>query len=230
MKETDNPLESNPTETTAEIAAIALQVVPVAGGILSSTAMFFLERRKNERLNRFLINLAEDLKQLEERVNSEFVKQEEFRDLTEDIFNKASDTRQQEKLDALRAVFLNSVLSANPKYNDIEEITTLLSNWQSRHIILLKILYDPIAADERRGNVVGEGRGLSTTIMDILHRLLPDWDEDEISRTMQELHDKGLQQMTGLKTMITDKGIHQLKGRITPFGIKVAKYILNPLE
>ena len=189
-----------------------------------------LERRKNERLNRFLLNLAEDLDQVKEKLNSEFMSSEGFRDLTEDIFGKAVDTRQKEKLDSLRAVFLNTVLSTNPKFNDVEEITTLLSNWQTRHIILLKILYDPISADKQRGSVVGEGRGMSTTIMDILRRLLPDWEEDEISRTMQDLHDKGLQQMTQLRTMITDKGIHQLEGRITPFGVKVAKYIINPLE
>ena len=42
MNDTENPLESNPIETTVEVASIALQAVPIAGGILSSTAMFFL--------------------------------------------------------------------------------------------------------------------------------------------------------------------------------------------
>src|SRR5262245_47421821 len=102
MAETDNTLESTPAETTTEVVSIVLQAVPYIGGIISSTAIFFLERRKNERLNRFLLNLAEDIKKIKDRINSEFVKSDEFRDLTEDIFSKASEIRQQENLDALR--------------------------------------------------------------------------------------------------------------------------------
>ena len=105
MTESENPLESTTAETTIEIVSIALQAVPIAGGILSSTATFFLDRRKNERLNKFLVDLAEDLSQVQEKVNSDFVRDDEFRDLAEDIISKATETRQQEKLDALRAVF-----------------------------------------------------------------------------------------------------------------------------
>ena len=128
MTESENPLESTTAETTIEIVSIALQAVPIAGGILSSTATFFLDRRKNERLNKFLVDLAEDLNQVQEKVNSDFVRDDEFRDLAEDIISKASETRQQEKLDALRAVFLNTVLSKKPKCDDVEEITTLIYN------------------------------------------------------------------------------------------------------
>src|SRR5258706_3069561 len=199
MAESENPLESTPAETTIELVAIALQAVPVAGGILSGTATFFLDRRKNERLKKFLVNLAEDLNQVQEKVNSDFIKGDEFRDLTEDIFSKASETRQQEKLDALRAVFLNTVLSKKPKYDEAEEITTLIYNWQSRHIVLIKILSDPLTADKQRGNIVGHGGGLTTSIEEMLLKLLPDWDSDQVERTWKDLYDKAINKTPGTK-------------------------------
>ena len=229
MNESENPLESTPTETTIEIVSIALQAVPVAGGILSSTATFFLDRRKNERLNKFLVRLAEDLNQVQEKVNLDFIKGDEFRDLTEDIISKASETRQQEKLDTLRAIFLNTVLSEKPKYDDVEELTTLINNWQSRHIILIKILYDPLTADKQRGNVVGKGGGLSTNIEGILLKLLPEWDSDQVERTWKDLYDKSIHKTPGTKGMMSDTGIRQLEGRLTEFGQKVAKYLINPI-
>ncbi|MEP7136458.1 MAG: hypothetical protein ABI904_16130 [Chloroflexota bacterium] len=229
MTESENSLESTPAETTIELISIALQAVPVAGGILSGTAIFFLDKRKNERLNKFLLNLAENLNQVQEKVNSDFIKSDEFRDLTEDVFSKASETRQQEKLDALRAVFLNTVLSKKPKYDETEEITTLIYNWQSRHIILLKILFAPLDADKQRGNIVGNGGGLTTSIEEILMKLLPDWDSDQIERTWKDLYDKAIHGTPGTKGTMSDKGIHQLESRLTEFGLKVAKYLTNPI-
>ena len=207
-----------------------MQAIPYAGGVLSGTATFFLERQKNERLNKFLLKLADELNQLRDKLNSDFIKSDEFQDLTEDVFSKAAETRQQGKLDALRAIFLNIVLSDHPKYEETEEITSLIESWQDRHIIILKILSDPQAADAEMGNIVGDGGNFGTSISDILSKLLPAWSENEIERTWKDLYDKGMHQIPGIKTIMTDKGIHQLDGRLTEFGLTVSRYIKNPVE
>jgi hypothetical protein len=230
MNDIQKPLDSTRGEAAVEIAVIALEAVPYVGGVLSSTASYFLERRKNERLNRFLIDLAEDLQSTEERINQEFVRTDDMQDLTEDILSKAAETRRQEKLDALRAIFLNTILSEHPDYNLAAEIADLVQNWQPSHIILLKILSDPRSADEQMGRVVGEGGGITTSINRILSKLLPEWDEDQIDRTWQDLYDKRIHRTPGTRTMMTDQGIRQLEGRLTDFGVKVVNFLKNPVR
>jgi hypothetical protein len=230
MHDPNEPIGSTSGETTLEVVAIALEAIPHVGGVLSSTASYFLERRKNRRLNKFLVDLAEDLQSVKDQINREFAKSEEFQDLTEDILSKAVETRQQEKLDALRAIFLNTVLSDHPDYGETAEIADLVYGWQFRHVVLLKILDDPRAADEQMGRVVGEGGGLTTSINRILGKLLPEWNEDQIERTWQDLHDKRIHRMSGTRTMMSDTGIRQIENRLTDFGSKVTSYLRNPVH
>jgi hypothetical protein len=230
MNETKEPVSSTPVETAVEVGAIVLEAVPYVGGVLSSTAAFFLEKRKNERLNRFLVDLAEDLQSVKDQINQEFAETEGLQDLTEDILSKAAETRQEGKLDALQAIYLNTVLSEHPNYDETAEIAALVFGWQSRHVILLRILSDPRAADEQMGGVVGEGGGLTTNISQILRKLLPQWDDDEIERTWQDLYDQRIHRTSGTMTMMTDIGIRQLENRLTDFGNKVAGFLRNPVQ
>ena len=230
MSDLDKPMDTSPGETTLEIVAIALEAVPYVGGVLSSTASYFLEMRKNRRLNEFLVNLAEDLRFVKDQINREFAESEEFQDLTEDILSKAAETRQPEKLDAFRAIFLNTVLSDHPDYDETAEIADLIYSWQSRHVVLLRILDDPRAADEQMDKVVGDGGGGTTSISRILGKLLPEWDKDQIERTWQDLHNKRFHRTSGTRTITADIGIRQLENRLTDFGSKVTSYLRNPVH
>jgi hypothetical protein len=230
MSDIENPAGSTPAETAAEITAIALNAVPVVGGVLAGIANSVIARRQNQRLNKFLADLAEDLKAAGKKINKEFVRSSEFEDFVEDIFSKAAEARQQEKLDALRAIFLNTVLSDRPKYDEATEIAELIHRWQPRHVILLKILDNPRVADEQMGRVVGNGGGISTSINRILRRLLPEWDDDQIDRTWQELYNARIHRTPGTKTMMSDTGIGQLENRLDDFGRKVADYLRNPVH
>ncbi len=217
-------------EFPAEVLAIALSVIPGVGGVMSSTAMYLLDRIKNERLNRFLFQLSDDLKTIQEEINQNFIRKEEFRDLVEDIFSKAADTRQQEKLEALRSIFLNTIISANPQYEEIEEITNLIKSWQTSHIQLLKILDNPKKANEALGNPIIEHRQGVVSLLALVHLLLPDWDDYKIKRTWQTLFDTHVHTTPSLGGAINDRGIIQLENRLTPFGLKVADFLRNPLN
>lgn len=60
-------------------------------------------------------------------------------------------------------------------------------------------------------------------------RLLPDWDADQVERTWKDLYDKTIHKTPGTKGMMSDKGIRQLEGRLTEFGLKVSNYLINPV-
>lgn len=228
MTEDDQLLDATTGEKAGEVVAIALNAVPIAGGVMSDIAGAIISKRQNRRLNQFLITLANNFEDFELRVNREFLQTEDFQDLAEDLFAKAAETRQQEKLDAFRAIFLNTVLSTSPTYDEAAEIADLVNGWQPRHIIVTLILADPAVADQRKGNVVGNGGGLTTSISSILHKLLPAWDDDQIDRTWKELYDAQMHRTPGTKTMMTDQGINQLQNRLTDFGVKVAGYLVVP--
>jgi len=224
----DQPLHTTAAEKAGEVAAIALNAVPVAGGVLSQIAGAIISKRQNRRLNQFLTDLADNLKDLEQRVNKEFLQTENFQDLAEDLLSKAADTRQQEKLDAFRAILVNTVISSRPSYEEAAEIADLVDRWQVRHVILLRILADPVAADQKLGNIVGRGGTPATTISSILGKLLPDWDDDQIDRTWKDLYDAQIHRTPGTTSMMTDRGIHQLQNRLSDFGSKVTRYLAGP--
>lgn len=230
MSDQIQPVKSTRGETAGEVVAIALNAVPLVGGVLSDVAESIIANRKNRRLNEFLVTLADQLKGHEDRVNTDFIRSDEFEDLVEDVFSKAAESRQQEKLDALRAIFLNTVFSSCPSYETAAEIAALIDRWQARHVVLVRILSDPVAADRETGNRVGHGGGMTTSISQIIRKLLLAWDDDQIDRTWSDLWDAKIHRSPGTKTMMTDRGISQLENRLTEFGEKVAKYISAPAE
>jgi hypothetical protein len=228
MDEHEQPISSTRGEAAGRVVAIALNGVPYVGSVLSDIAGAIISKRQNRRLNEFLVALATQLKQLEDRVDSEFMQTDEFQDLAEDIFSKAAENRQQEKLDAFRSIFLNTVLSDRPSYEAAAEVADLIDRWQSRHVILLRILADPAAADREMGGAVGAGGGIGTSINQIIRKLLPNWTDDKIERTWSDLYDAKTHSTLGTKAMMSDSGIHQLENRLTDFGKKVARYISEP--
>ena len=229
MNESYKDLEPTDIEDSAKVAAIALNAIPGVGSVMAGVANEIIAKRQSRRLNNFLISLAEKVKSVSEKINRDFCNREEFHDLAEDIFSKAAETRQKEKLEALKAIFLNTVLADKPNYNEAVEMAALVERWQPRHIILLKILSNPIEANDQMGRVVGNGSRSPTSISDILKPLLSTWDEEQIERTWLELYDARIHKTDGVRTTITDRGIHQLENRLTDYGIKVVRYIKEPV-
>ncbi|MCB9334308.1 MAG: hypothetical protein H6574_24940 [Lewinellaceae bacterium] len=218
-------IESSSVESTLEVVSVALQAVPTVGGVLGGAISFALSKRKDKRIQEFVLGLAEDLRKATEQINQEFVRKEEFVNLTEEVIHRAGETWQKEKLDALKAIYFNTLISNEPKYDEATEVIWLVTNLQPRHLALLKILADPRKVDQDMGNVVGEGGSFTTSINVILRRLLPEWSEEHIDRTWKDLHDRGLHTTPGTKTMITDKGISQLENRLTAFGTIITEYL-----
>jgi hypothetical protein len=225
MSDSKDVLTNGQEDLCMKVGVIALNAVPVVGGVLSGIANEVIVNRQNRRLNQFLLNLAEDSQRIHGRINKDIVTKEEFEDLCEDILLKAAQARQKEKLDAYRSIFIKTITSEHPKYDEATEIAQLIEKWQPRHIVLLKILSNPSAADEMRGKVVGGGGGIMTSISQIIRTLLPDWDDEQITRTWQELYDARIHNTPGVNTMLTDKGIHQLENRLMQYGLKVVEYL-----
>lgn len=201
----------------------------IAGAAFLGLVNRALGTRRDQRVTRFLTQLSEDLERQRARLDALPAKgKEEFEEFAEDIFRRVGDAQKQEQLDALRAIFLNTILSDRPRYDEASEIAAKVARWQPRHFVLLRILDDPVRADKDMGTPVGEGGGITTSLASILKRLLPEWDAEQIERTWRDLGSDEVSGSASLNAMMTDRGIHQLENRISPFGRKVTAYIRNP--
>ena len=228
MDNQENPLEGKKIEEIVEIVSLAFEPIPYVGGFLASSASYYIQQRKNARLNDFLLDLAERVSEIQEYINQDFVSTDDFNNLVEEILEAASQTRQNEKLEAFRTILINTITQSHPNYDEALEICRLVQKWEPRHIEMLKIFWDPRSADEQMGNILEKSSGSFTSIMQIFSKLLPDWSQEQIERTLQDLYTDHIHGTTHLRTTITDKGFHQIEGRITDFGKRVSKYIINP--
>lgn len=228
MTDEKEPIHITDGERSVEVAAIALSAVPYVGGPLAEIAKSFVTGRQNRRLNEFLKNLATDLDAVKASLNADLGGSEDFQDFAERVLSAAEQTVQEEKLNALRAVFLNTILSSPPNYDRGLELVDLVLRLQPPHLVLLRILENPRKADEEAGGLVGDGGNMSTSINQILSRLLPTWEGEEIVRTWEDLRREGLVAGVHIKAMITDSGYHQLENRLSGFGQQVVAYLRNP--
>ena len=223
---TENLLNEPADETAAELVSLALQVIPVVGPIMSSTAMFFLDREKNARLNRFLIQLSQDMKILNDKINLDFIRKDEFRDLVENIFSKATQTRQQEKLDSFRTIFTNTITSSDVSYSTIEEITDLVQSWQTLHIRLIKILNDPHKfAETTQPAITTDGN--QWTLSGFFSRFLPEYNNELLRRIWTRLFVDGVINMDYQpnKSIFFTRGIKT--GYLTKFGEEIVRLLID---
>lgn len=135
------PIYSHPVEQQIERAAALAGAIPIAGSVASEIIRSVVVRRQNRRLNEWLEALRDDLDRVETHsLSREFLESEEFRDLFEEITTHVSDTRQEEKLDAFRALFLNTITDPEPSFDRAAEIASLIGRWQPAHIVVLRDL------------------------------------------------------------------------------------------
>ncbi len=219
-----DPTESTVSEMVIEELALMANAIPVVGGIVSGIAVDYVSSRKNTRLNIFLKELYKELKQLGEKISEDKANDEEFRNIVEDIFDKASACRQQDKLDAFRALFINITIANAPDYNEALEVASLIDRWQDRHVIVIKLLEDPWGAT---GEKMGSGYGSMGSIIGALRNALK-WDDEQITRTWAELYATRIINTEGIKVMMSTSGAAALENRLTPFGLTVARYTKNP--
>ena len=115
----------------------------------------------------------------------------------------------------------------NPETREL--FLRLVNDLTARHIRLLRALSDPPSFDAANGSPVGEGGGMSTSLIQILLRLFPEYEEAEVDYIVADLDSLGITRMYAeLRTSITDTGIYQLEGRLTKFGQDFVTYLIIP--
>lgn len=205
-----------------------LSTVPYVGGPLAEIAKGFVTRRQARRLHEFLGALAADLGRLQDRIDATLGGSHDFEAFAERTFQAAEQSVQTEKLDALRAVFLNTVLAPPPPYDRGLEIIDLLLRLQPQHLTLLRVFADPARADAEAGHPLRDIPSPQVPPMVLLYKLLPGWEGDDLFRATEVLRREDLLWGSHLKAAVENHGVGVLQGRLTPYGSRVVNYLTLP--
>jgi hypothetical protein len=186
-------------------------------GALASLITDYIPTQRQKRVEEFTTQLAQDLDRLKTTVNSEYVLSDDFAFLFEKSFRAVAENPQKEKLDAFRAILLNSVLAKTMPEEEKEYFLSLAMSLTTLHLRVLRFLATP----EQYLQAVGIGaQSVQGGFGTIFRTVFPNVQLDVAASAFGDLHqiglintDKGI-----FGTMTAGSGIPLVKGRMTKLG------------
>ena len=108
-------------------------------------------KRKLDKLVEFCEKLEVDLKIQKDVVNNEYVKQEDFLDIVEEVTTKVINERSEEKRQYYKNIFLHSITAEEVDYDITEKYLNLLSRLENEDIVVFAALHHPDMMNEEKG-------------------------------------------------------------------------------
>lgn len=203
-----------------------MAAVPVIGSPINSLISDYQTGRKLVRLNELFEQLRDAFEANASLVESEYLTKDDFLDIFEETAKLVVSERSSLKRQAYKSILISSISQNDVDYDRTEEYLRLLGQLREPHLFFLMILKSPKDYDQKNGNLVGTGGGISISFSQIFKRLLPDWEEEDILTVLADLEDERLisSLYSNYKAMMTDKGINHLTGRLTSRGERFIKY------
>lgn len=219
------------------IAKTASSYVPV----INCAINFYEEKRNQEtqrklrRLGAFCISLSESLKRIENKINDDFIRKDEFEDIFEHTANKVMNEYREEKRLCFQNILINSITANLCSSDKTEKYLRLLDNMGWIELKVLGVLNNPSKYNEDRGYIIKNpndsfnylGIGLSgQNGVDILTQLLNE-NKEEIADALYYLENNRLiiKQSNAIRTQSGGNPIHVLDDMLTPKGIDFIRFI-----
>jgi uncharacterized protein YfbU (UPF0304 family) len=218
-------------ELAATAIRAAVDVIPIVGGSLSTLIEQMIPDWKFKRLSTFVAYLSVDIESVKERIQLDYLKKEEFGFLFEQTFRAVLENYQVEKLDALKNVLVNSMVSADVNQEMKEYILGLVGRLESLHMRFVSLLEDPTnyykthgVQDEISQVVIGGSR------MQELRKCFTAMTDESIRAVWNDLYNYALVSIDArnLGVMISDRGSRALTGLLTEFGKLFVRFIRLP--
>lgn len=216
------------TDQAIAILKAGVNAIPVAGGIVGSLMSDFIPTELGKRRDSLLLKLEEDFTKLSDSISEEYLKKPEFISLFIQSFKSAMATHQQEKINAYRAIILNSSIRQNPDTDELEIMLKITDSLTDLHIKLLKLFENPQSYIDNNPEVTARLRGLILgSISQLVSACLPGYDQELLKVVGGELQTKNLANIP-FGTMMTSNGV--VSPRLTEFGKKYLQFIQLPPE
>jgi hypothetical protein len=218
MSQEKHPIKvpENDSESIYAIASFVTSVVPWIGGPISNVLSGISVGRKISRLKEIMEGIVSDLEDFKSESSENYVKTDEFEELTEKVIKKAIDERNDKKRKLFRLFLTNSIKTPGETYDEKIILLRLLDDIQFDHVRLMQSLLQEPNPDPS----IGIGY-----IIETLKRRLPDLSESHITDLCMILNDLRLCKLESLGVMLTPRGAEDLKHCITPLGNRLLEFI-----
>lgn len=143
----DYPAKSTGREIVERAVEAGLGAVPIAGAVLAVTFATAVNWRLNERREKWVSDLAEDVDKLRDRVDGldlgSLLNSDVFIDAVVSATRTIEHTHQQDKIDALRNAVLNSAVPGAPDADTQAIFLNLIDRYTPSHLRMLTLWNNP---------------------------------------------------------------------------------------
>lgn len=193
-------------------------------GALATLISDYIPNQRQIKLEEFAKSVAEDLSKFKGEVNDDYIKTDEFAFIFEKCFKGAMDNYQTEKINAFRAVLINSLRKKQLTQNEKEFFLSLIDRLSLIHIRVLWFMAQPhkYLDDRSIPNTNVEG-----SFNQFFPRVMPDVSLDFVKLVFQDLYGYGFinTDKSIIGTMTATGGYDLLANRVTKTGNSFIDFI-----
>jgi len=189
VKKIEKNLENSPKLEIVLSLFKSLLSLSIIGSPISVLISDFIPSRRLLRLESFAEELSDEFKEIEEKIDAEFITTDEFAYLFEQCFKAASENYQKEKISAFKAILINATIDKTIIPLEKEFFLNLTKQLTVLHIQILTFLKDPNAYIKNAGLSEDQIQG---SYKHSLPKIFPNIDFDTIKIVMDDLNNYGL--------------------------------------
>lgn len=225
IKKFEKEIENSKSGDILRNVFSALIGLTVIGSPIATLINSFIPSRRFLRLETFIKEISEELKKHEENLNLKYISSDEFAYIFERCFVSASDNYQKSKLDAFKAILVNSVLPNSIEQEQKEFYLNLTNQLTTIHLKALRFCYD---TEEYIGLINLSKNEIKGNIESSLKTIFKEYDFETIRMTFNDLKGMGLINLdsSSFQTMTVNQGMDLIgSSRTTDSGNKYMSFI-----
>ncbi len=224
--------EANSTKASQHLLNVlnaGLSTAPFAGGV-ASLIEDYIPTSKKKRLEEFAQRVAEDLTELQARVNENQILTDDFAHTFEECFRGAAENYQKEKLDSFRGILINSAIGTQVEESEKDYYISLVNSLSVLHLQILRFMVNPM--DYLSANNISP-QSIQGGFSQSFPAAIPNVSLEAIKSAFGDLYSAGMintdKSMFG--TMTAGQGIDLIGrdgGRVSAFGKKFIHFCTSP--
>ena len=213
---------STPIEHRQKILRGLISGIPFGiGSILSE----YLPNSKLEKMKTIISQLNDDLERLKDKIDGEYVKQDDVLCLIEKTFKTLYETYDSNKIAALKNGLVRVIADKTIEVDRKDFYINLLSSLTPFHFRVLSLTYN--TEEYLKENKITLPENVSSGRIHFFKLALPDMNEEEIVLVYSDLVSKRLVQDISLGAGSSQSGANALKGLETKFGQEFMNFFKN---
>ena len=212
----------------AVAARIGVGSIPLIGSALTELVTEFIPESKERRIAEFVAQLRVDVGRLQDRINTEVIKTDEFAYIFEQVFRAIVENYESEKLDAFRVILVNSMIRTDVAGARKSLYLRIVRDLLPTHLEFLRVFADP-RRHIQSNHIVMPSNISATGFIRMILPLFPGYSESEIRIVIRDLYNSGLVNIDpgSLGGMVT-WNLNNLQNRLTDLGRSLMDFIVMP--